>query len=296
MAKKNRVIINAASTVAFRFGLRAFQKGDIAQAERRAERLALVVYRMDRKHRERTISNLAMAFPEWDHEKQEATAQEVYRHFGRIAADFMRTGMRSPEEILSAEIIGIEHLNSAVAVDKGVLLITAHYGNWERFAHWYHLQGHTLSVVARDANQGPVTEQLTALRHKAGAEVMPRGNSARTILSKLRAKEFVGILNDQNCAECFVPFFGKPCGTVLGPAVLHLRTGAPILQAYFTRLGPGKYRGEFHEPIFLGDFDKDPTRITARLNEVLESVVRKHPEQWLWLHDRWKSARQRGML
>lgn len=296
MAKKNRVIIDAASTVAFRFGLRAFQKGDIAQAERRAERLALVVYRMDRKHRERTISNLAMAFPEWDQDRREATAQEVYRHFGRIAADFMRTGLRTPEEILSAEVTGIEHLERAIAIEKGVLLITAHYGNWERGAHWYHLQGHKLSVVARDANQGIVTEKLTALRLKAGAEVMSRGNSARTILTKLRAKEFVGILNDQNCADCFVPFFGKPCGTVLGPALLHLRTGAPIVQAYFTRLGPGKYHGEFFEPIVIGDFDKDPIRITARLNEVLESVVRKHPEQWLWLHDRWKSARQRGML
>ena len=256
----------------------------------------MVLYRLDKKHRMRTQANLRLAFPEWSVEKVHETALEVYRHFGRVTADFLRTPLRTPEEANSAEVVGIENLEHAHALGKGVMIITAHYGNWERFAHWFTVNGYTLNVVARDANQGLVTEKVNALRTQAGAAVLSRGNAARAILGKLKSGDLVGILNDQNNGDCFVPFFGKPCGTALGPAVLHLRTGAPLIPSYFTRLGPGKYRAEFLPPVLGEDFDKDEIRITTRLNEILESVIRRHPEQWLWLHDRWKSARLRGLF
>jgi KDO2-lipid IV(A) lauroyltransferase len=296
MASKKRIFLDRASTAAFGFGQRAFLTSSIAKAERRGEKLAMVLHRLDKKHRLRTRANLRLAFPDWSEPKIEETALEVYRHFGRVTADFMRTPLRTIEEVNSAEVVGKDILDSAHALGKGVMIITAHYGNWERFAHWFSANGYTLNVVARDANQGAVTEKMTAMRQLAGAEVMSRGNAARAILGKLKTGDLVGILNDQNNGDCFVPFFGKPCGTALGPAVLHMRTGAPLVPSYFTRLGPGKYRAEFLEPVLASDFDNDQIKITARLNELLESVIRKHPEQWLWLHDRWKSARQRGMI
>jgi KDO2-lipid IV(A) lauroyltransferase len=296
MASKKRIILDRASTAAFNFGQKIFLSGNIAQAERRGEKLANVLYRLDKKHRERTKSNLAMAFPEMEPAKREELALEVYRHFGRVTADFMRTPLRTDEEVNSAEVYGREHLEWAHSQGKGVMIITAHYGNWERFAHWFTVNGYTLNVVARGANQGAVTEKMTALRNQAGAEVMGRGNAARAILGKLKSGDLVGILNDQNNGDIFVPFFGKPCGTALGPAVLHLRTGAPLLPCYFTRLGPGKYRADFLEPVLAKDFGSDQERITAGLNLILEGQIRKHPEQWLWLHDRWKSARQRGLI
>lgn len=296
MPSKKRIILDKASTVAFRFGQRAFLSGSLEKAEQRGERLALTLYRFDKKHRERTKANLQLAFPEWSDRQRDETALNVYRHFGRTAADFLRTGLRTTEEVNSAEVIGRENLEEAYALGKGVLIITAHYGNWERFAHWFTVNGYTLNVVARGANQGAVTQKMTEMRNKAGAEVLTRGNAARAILGKLKTGDLVGILNDQNNGDCFVPFFGHPCGTALGPAVLHLRTGAPLIPCYFTRLGPGQYRAEFHEPVHGADFDGDQVKITARLNEVLESQIRKHPEQWLWLHDRWKSARLSGLL
>jgi Kdo2-lipid IVA lauroyltransferase/acyltransferase len=296
MPSKKRIFLDRASTAAFGFGQKAFLKGTIADAERRGEKLAMVLHRLDRKHRDRTKANLRLAYPEWSSEHIDSTSLEVYRHFGRVTADFMRTELRTSQEVNSAEVVGMEHLKRAHALGKGVLIITAHYGNWERFAHWFTINGFTLNVVARDANQGAVTEKMTAMRNLAGAEVLARGNAARAILGKLKSGDLVGILNDQNNGDCFVPFFGKPCGTALGPAVLHLRTGAPLVPSYFTRLGPGKYRAEFHEPVWGEDFDRDEIRVTSRLNEILEAQIRKHPEQWLWLHDRWKSARQRGLL
>jgi len=296
MGSKRKVILNNASNFAFALGQRAFLKEDVAAAERRGERLALLWYRFDKKHRERTYRNLQMAFPDWSEEKLNETGLEVFRHFGRVTADFMRTPIRTKEEVLDAEVEGMDILRQVHAEGKGVMIITAHYGNWERFAHWFTVNGFTLNVVARDANQGGVNDRVKALREAAGANVMSRGNSARAILGRLKVGDLVGILNDQNAGDCYVPFFGKPCGTVLGPAVLHLRTGAPLIPSYFTRLGPGKYKAKFFEPVLADDFERDQIKITARLNEILEGVVRENPEQWLWMHDRWKSARQEGLL
>lgn len=295
-SKKKRIILDRASTVAFSFGQRAFLSGSLERAEKRGEKLAMALFKLDKKHRERTMANLAMAFPDWSSEKVEETALEVYRHFGRVTADVMRTPLRTVEEVNSAEVIGREHLESAYKAGKGVLIVTAHYGNWERFAHWFTVNGYTLNVVARDANQGAVTQKINHIRNLAGAEVLSRGNAARAILGKLKTGDLVGILNDQNNGDCFVPFFGKPCGTAMGPAVLGNRTGAAIVPSYFTRLGPGRYRAEFSAPIDNDAFDRDPERITAHLNTILEDQIRKHPEQWLWLHDRWKSARRAGLF
>ena len=296
MGSKRRTILNSASNFAFSAGQRAFLKKNVAAVERRGERLALLWYRLDRKHRERCLKNLRMAFPEWTDQQVEETAVAVFRHFGRVMADFMRTPIRTKQEVMATEVEGIEHLKAAHDLGKGVLIITGHYGNWERFAHWFSCNGYTLYVVARDANQGGVTQKVTALRNKAGAEVLSRGNSARAILSQLKKGDLVGILNDQNNGDCFVPFFGKPCGTALGPAVIHLRTGAPLIPCYFTWLGPGKYKVKFHPPVLAEQFDGDNIKITTRLNEILEETVREHPDQWLWMHDRWKSARKRGLL
>ncbi len=295
-SNKKRIILDKASTVAFRFGERVFLSGTIEQAERRGEKLGLMLYRLDKKHRERTHANLKLAYPEWSDEERIKMATEVYRHFGRITADFMRSSLRTVEEINSAEFVGKEHLDPVLAQGKGAIFVTAHYGNWERFVHWSSVNGHSINVVARDANQSAINDRLTAIRNQAGAKVLPRGNAARAILTKLKAGEIIGILCDQNNGDCFVPFFGKPCGTALGPAVLHLRTGAPLVPCFFTRLGPGKYRVDVKEPIIGTEFDKDPIKITARMNEVIEAQIRLHPEQWLWLHDRWKSARRAHML
>lgn len=295
MSSKKR-IFDRASTVAFNFGQRAFMSGSLEKAEKRGEKLGMVLYRLDKKHRERTLSNLKLAFPEWTQEKREETALEVYRHLGRVTADFMRTGLRTEEEVNSVEVYGREHLDKAYALGKGVMIATAHYGNWERLGHWMSLNGYPLFVVARDANQSAVTEKMTHLRNLAGSEVVIRGNAARAIMTKLREGRAVGILSDQNNGDCFVPFFGYPCGTAMGPAVLHLRTGAALLPTYYTWLGPGKYRLDFLEPVSGDDFDRDPERITAELSRILETQIRKYPSQWLWLHDRWKSARRRGLL
>jgi Kdo2-lipid IVA lauroyltransferase/acyltransferase len=290
-----RQVLSKAGLVAFAFGQRAFLTRDVASAERRGERLGALWFRFDKKHRNRALANLELAFPEWTPEKRLEVAEGVFRHFGIVAADFLRSPKRPATEVESnMEVVGFEHVATAEAFDKGIIAVTGHFGNWERLAHWVSTQGRTISVIARDADDTGLNQKILEIRSVAGVEVLSRGNSAMAIMRRLRQKGVVGILNDQNTDETFVPFFGHPCGTVLGPAVMHRRTGAPILPCYCMRTGVGKYRLEIHPVLNTEGLSED--EITAKLNLILEETIRRYPEQWLWMHDRWKSARRAGLL
>jgi len=116
------------------------------------------------------------------------------------------------------------------------------------------------------------------------------------MLAELRKNKLLGVLPDQNTDECFVPFFGHPTGTVLGPAVLHQRTGAVMLPAYCVRIGIGQYRVIVRPPIDLQNIEENRELLAAEMNARLEEVIREYPEQYLWMHDRWKSARRAGLL
>lgn len=272
-------------------------KKDIAAAERIGERLGKLAYRVSRKHRERALENLARAFPEATIEQRQGWARGVLVHFGRIMADFMRGGSRSREEVLdSVATEGFELLERALADGKGAILVTAHFGNWERMGAYVAARGYKLSVVARDANDPEMNELVNRLRLATGIEVISRGNAARAILTKLKRNECVGILPDQNSDEIFVPFFGIPCGTVQGPAVLATRSGAPIIPTYCVRVGIGQYR-LWMEPPLIADEGFEPVEgLTRSLNRSLEQAIRQFPDQYLWIHNRWKSAKARGLV
>jgi KDO2-lipid IV(A) lauroyltransferase len=297
MSEKNKRFLNSLVLWAFDRGQKFFLTKDVAIAERRGARLGMLFYRLDKKHRERTYANLELAFPEWTQEKRHQVAQGVFRHYGLVMGDFLRTPIRTKDEVLeTAEIEGFDHFLNAESVGKGVLVVTGHFGNFERFGHYCTATGRHIAVVARDANQGEIQDRIAAVRANTGVEFISRGEAARPIMVKLRRKELVGLLPDQNTDESFLPFFGKPCGTVLGPAVLHQRTGAPILPAFCARTGVGRYKIIVKEPIDLENTETDREVLMTSVNAVLESVIREYPEQWLWMHDRWKSARQRGLL
>lgn len=297
MSNWQRTFLERFGLRAFGLGQKLFLKKDVVVAERRGELFGEIAFRVLKSRRLRTISNLELAFPEWTERQRFDTARRVFRHFGLITADFMRTPLRTAEELLAnMEIEGFEHFEAAEAVGKGIIACTAHLGNWERFGHWLTATGRSISVVARDANQGAIQARVSSLRELTGIAVLSRGDSARPILKKLKQKEIVGILPDQNSDESYVPFFGKPCGTVLGPAVLHIRTGSVLLPAYCLRTGPGTYRVVLRPPIDIENSVKDPEALMAEVNAALEAVIREYPEQWLWMHDRWKNARRKNLL
>jgi KDO2-lipid IV(A) lauroyltransferase len=194
------------------------------------------------------------------------------------------------------EVEGQENIAEVESRGHGIIACTGHFGNFERFGHWCTATGRPITVVARDANQGEMQDRIARVREVTKVEFLSRGNSARAILGILRKNGLVGLLPDQNTDESFVPFFGRPCGTVLGPAVLSIRTKATIVPAFCVRTGVGKYRVIVKPPIETTGLEKQPEAIMAEFNRVLESVIRDYPDQYLWMHDRWKSARRGGLL
>jgi Kdo2-lipid IVA lauroyltransferase/acyltransferase len=278
------------------FGQRVFCIQDIDKAERRGARLTKLLWYLDKKHRTQAIANVGIAFPDKTEAERIAMAKEMFRHFGRIIADFIRTPLRTDDEVVaSVTCEGREHLDRLGAEGNGIFLVTAHYGNWERMGHWLRTQGHHVSAVARDANDNAVNERVNRIRGENGMQVLSRGNAAREIIRRLKAGEMVGLLPDQNADDAYIPFFGKPAGTVLGPAVLHIKTKAPLLPVCCIRTGPGTYRVIFFEPMTVREGETS-IELMTRLNQVIEDMIRIAPEQYLWMHDRWRNARRKGLL
>jgi KDO2-lipid IV(A) lauroyltransferase len=268
------------------------------QAEQTGKRLGRTLFRLSRKHRERALSNLSLCFPELPVAERRSLALRSFEHFGMVATDFMRTKARSDEEVDShMEVEGREHVENALANGKGILIVSAHFGNWERFAQYARTQGKQIYAVARDADDAKVQSDVSRLRELTGLQIISRGNAARTLISLLRENKIVALLPDQNSSETFIKFFGLPTGTVLGPATISLRTGAPLIPAFCARTGPGKYKTHIFPPLEpVEGIENKAEALTQAMNDAIEKIIRMYPEQWLWLHDRWKSSRRKGLL
>ena len=287
-----------AGALALRKVQRWLSKKNLSQAETIGERLGRLAFRLAKSRRTRTISNLALAFPEKGESERFNIARGVFEHFGRVMCDFVRTESRSEEEVLgSITVEGHEHLERARAMGKGVIVVTAHFGNWERMGQYMTLTGDSpFNVIVRDAANNDLNNLVFQMRTAAGLGTISRGNAARSVLTSLKRNEIVGILPDQNAWDTtFLPFFGIPCGTVLGPAVLGERAGAPLVPIWCVRTGPGKFKFILEEPLKPEAGFDNAEGLMRSYNRALERVVREYPEQYLWMHDRWKSARQEGL-
>ncbi len=271
----------------------------MAWAIRLGAGIGLLGYALVGRYRRVAIANLQRAFPEWSPAQVRATAKRVFRNFGVALAEFLKAPSMTQAELEARmQIVGREHLDEAFRQGKGVLLITGHFGNWELMARYLCMLGYPIAVIARDTDDPATTELVTMVRERSGYQVIPRGQAARPVLKRLRQNEAIGILPDQNAGDVFVEFFGQKAGSVAGPAVFHLRTGAPLVPLFCVRL-PGDYhRIEILPPLQFepsADLKADTQRIMQALHDMLEAYIRRYPDQWLWLHDRWKSARKRSL-
>lgn len=274
------------------------QRSSDAQIEATGAKWGRALYRFVAKRRNTALGNLALAFPELPEAERADLALRSFEHFGIVSADFLAGRGRTRDTLeRGATIEGRDNLEAALAQGKGVLLVTGHYGNWERAAAWISRAGYKLNVVIRDADQQGVNQRVNAIRESAGTTVIPRGDAGKPILTALRRNEIVGILSDQNHDDAFLPFFGHPAGTNLGIGVIAERTGAPLIPLWTPRVGVGQYRFIFDAPLapVPGDHDKGVATLLA-VHTWLEGIIRQYPEQWLWMHDRWRAARRKGLL
>jgi KDO2-lipid IV(A) lauroyltransferase len=243
------------------------------------------------------MRNLALAYPEWTPERRSETLRTLYRMLGRQLAEFCHMRRYTRESVAAfMRNEGMEHYLAAKAQGRGVLVITGHLGAWELSSFYHSLMGHPMSMVIRRLDNPLVDEMVNRVRCLHGNHVLHKDDFARGLLSAMRAGETVGILMDTNMTPpqgVFVPFFGVDACTASGLARVALRTGAVVLPGFMVwEEAEKKYVLRFGPPIPLeqtGDEEADIVKNTANFTQAIEEAVRRYPEQWLWLHRRWKT-------
>ncbi|HLJ54417.1 MAG TPA: lysophospholipid acyltransferase family protein [Chthonomonadaceae bacterium] len=253
-----------------------------------------LLYAVLGRYRRVAYKNLELIYPEQTATEREQMARSVFRHFGECGAEFLKLPQLSRGDVDALTTVeGEENLARALEGGRGAFIVTGHFGNWEFLARWLTIHEYKLNVVARDARDPAATKLMTEIRQGSGAQVLYRGNSARGVLQSLKRNEYVALLPDQNAADVFVPFLGVTTGTVDGPAILHLKTRAPLVFSWCWRTPDNSFHIVFEPPEVVEpteDKAEDIRRVMTLINARLDAQIRRNPTQWLWLHDRWKAS------
>jgi KDO2-lipid IV(A) lauroyltransferase len=271
----------------------------LALAMRVAAAVALAVYAVARPLRRVGMQNLELAFPERAVTERRRILRASFANLGRmvaelahlprLTADDLRTLVQFEDEAWWAENVGRPR-------GTGALILSGHFGNWELLVFAHGMRGYPVSMVHRAIANPFVDRWLNALRARAGTRLVRKRHAAGGVLRALHGRELLVLPFDQNSTRglgVFVDFFGVPASTNSGIARLALRTGAPVVPVFIVRDGT-RARHRVHVlPIMYaqrsGDLESDVRRATQQFSDVFESMVRRHPEQWLWVHKRWKT-------
>jgi KDO2-lipid IV(A) lauroyltransferase len=259
--------------------------------------LAHVIRLLHGRLRRVALRNLEIAFPELKPRERRRIARRLFTHLGRQLAEFCLLPRYTRANVGRVAIYdGFENFAAAQARGKGVLFLTAHFGGWEIGSFVHSLHGHPLHIVIRPLDNPYLDRMVDRYRTLHGNRTFPKQDFARGLLEAMRAGETVGILMDQNMtppAGVFVDFFGQPACTASGLARVALRTDAAVVPAFTIWDDQlGKYRVHFDPALTLqrtGDDEADAVANTALFTRVIEEYARKYPEQWLWVHRRWKT-------
>lgn len=261
------------------------------------EFLGMLLFFVDKKHREIALTNLKRAFRNEKTEKEIfEIGRECYRNLGRSFVEFSRL-LRDEREYIERyiEIEGVENYIKAKEKGKGVLYLTGHCGNWELMALFQSLIGYPVSIVARPIDNPYLNRKIEEIRTRYGNRIIEKKKAMREILRCLDNNGTVGVLLDQNVIKkegVFVDFFGQPACTNKGVALIAQKTGAPVLPAFIHYLGNGKHCMIIGQEIELekgGNSEMNVVSNTARFTKIIEDHIRKYPGEWLWLHRRWKT-------
>lgn len=245
--------------------------------------------------------NLALAFPEKSDGDRERILRQEYRNLGYLMAEFCQmSGYTAERASRFIRYEGLENYVGARDLGQGVLVLTGHLGAWELSSFYHSLMGMPMGMVIRRLDNPLVDLFVNRIRCLHGNRVIHKDDFARGLIASMRAGQTVGILMDTNMTPpqgVFVPFFGVEACTASGMARVAQKTGAAVVPGFL--LWEERERqyvlrfGERIELVDTGDPEADAIANTARFTAVLESYIRQYPEQWLWMHRRWKT-RPRG--
>jgi len=221
-------------------------------------------------------------------------ARESFASLGLLGAEFLRLAGRPDLVRARVTFVGEENLREALAAGRGVVLFTGHVGNWEICGQALGVAGYRVHPIVQEQANDRFYAVIDRLRREAGLRPITRGFSLREMLKALREGGCVSIMPDQDAggSGIFVPFFGRPASTPRGIVVVARLSGAPVVPMFIHRQRPGYHVLRFYPPLALkwtANRDEDVRVNLARMNAFLEEVIKERPEEWLWMHKRWRT-------
>jgi Kdo2-lipid IVA lauroyltransferase/acyltransferase len=240
--------------------------------------------------------NLRIAFPEWNDKRRRKVLFSEFLNLGRMLADFAHFPQLNRENIERLIIYdGFENFEEARKKGRGIIFLTAHFGNWELGSFAHGVYGYPCNFVVREMDNPLMDRLINRFRCASGGHAIEKREFARQTLRAFERNEAVGILVDQNMLAgegTFVDFFGLPASATTGPARVARRTGAPIilgLVIWDSKLKKYRLRFDRIDWIKCQDAEKEIVMNTANFTRRIEDFIRRYPDQWLWVHRRWKT-------
>ena len=257
-------------------------------------------YLLDKRHRNVALENLARAFPRRGKEDIARIAQKVFENLGRSVAEFVHIASHPPDSIkrmLNKWVIieGQDYVNNAIMNNKGLIYLGAHFGNWELLGQVLSTNKCAFNVIARPIDNHRLNRIIISLRSVLGAKVLSKKGVLRDTLRVLKKGGAVGILLDQNSSKeegVFVDYFGQPAATNKGLALIAMKSGASVIPVFIVREDTYRHRVFYLPEIEIkrtDNLESDVLTYTQEFTSIIESFVRDHPEQWFWMHRRWKT-------
>lgn len=249
---------------------------------------------------EMAAANIRECLGVGDERARQIAADSLHR-FGRMIVEVMRFPLLNAQNIdQNVKVEGLEYLEAAYKQDKGVIMATGHYGNWELLGATVALHGYPMLSITRKQNNSHMDKFINEYRQMVGQKVAyNRGESGLLAISRmLREKHLLGVLYDQDTNDDGVEInlFGKKSIIPLGAAALSRIYGSPILPIFLHNNDDGTCTAKIYPPLYTPktrDKDKDLYTVTSQMVTILEHEIINHPEMWFWVHDRWKDGRQR---
>lgn len=256
------------------------------------------------RERKKTLLHLTWAYGSEKNPREiRQLARRVFIHFAHVAVDVLRFPKLTREELeqLVDKGNGFAILDRVLSKGRGAILLTAHFGNWELMGAFIRFSGYPGAVIGRKIYYDKFNEILLDLRKQVTLRTIYQDAPAREFLKVLHQNGILGVLADQDVDRLdgiFVPFFGRPAYTLTAPVKMALATGAPIVPAFLVQSG-NRYRFLVDEPIEVqmrASREETIQEYTARWSRVIEEKIRSYPDQWVWMHRRWKTAPASEMM
>ena len=257
--------------------------------------LGALVYYLASQQRELACEHLRGSLTLADERQIKTIAKRCFENLGKTAVEFMqfpRLNRKQIQQYVTFE--GIEHVEQALAHGKGAIILTGHFGNWELLAASISTTIAPLTPFVRELRSPRLNALVSSYREKAGYATIDRDTGMRHALRCLKRNELLGIVADVDTtvSGVFVDFFGRHAYTPYGPVAIALKTGAAILPTFIIRQSDGSHRAIIEPPLTLKRThakEKDLVTNTQTFTKIIESYIRRHPTQWIWMHRRWKT-------